>query len=404
MHRSFHIILTAILPFIIISCSAGPSSAQELKAQKVPRIVYEIYPDEWYNQQAQLWKKELERNPASEEAWYNYYNASRYARFEDIDAPSRKQRLQKIIDDMNRAIPNTYTSHLLTYWNDWNIQDMSHVRAAYKINPQRPDTYYPFISEAKIKGDQRRSVEFCKKLYASHDIAPWLLNYNYNTLMSADENAVLITNGDNDTYPAWVIQDALNIRSDVTILNLSLLQVEDYFKSQLKLKNIELNYNDIKQRALKKAASGAQDPRFRSLFFQEFFSELVTRYPGLPVYLALTVYKQHYQPFEDKMFLVGLAWRYNPQRFDNIALIKRNLESRYRLDYLQLDFYSEDFPGKNLAARIQLNYVAPIMVLAEHYQASGEHDKMAYWKKLALQLAREANSQEIIEKINQKFR
>ena len=64
--------------------------------------------------------------------------------------------------------------------------------------------------------------EFCEKLYESQDIAPGLVNYNYNVLMSTEQNAILFTNGDNDTYPPWMLQKAVGVREDVLILNMSI--------------------------------------------------------------------------------------------------------------------------------------------------------------------------------------
>lgn len=384
-------IKSALIGFFVVALAFAALSTQP---EQVRSINYELHPNEWYAQQARLWRAKIDKNPKNETAWQNYYNAVRYEDFVNtINTPEKKARLNEILEEMGRAIPDSYEYNYLMHKTKGNVQNVSYLKKAHQLRPDAIAPYYDLVVHYEITGEVKKVHEFYEKIYQSQDISPWLLNYNFNVLMSLEPNAILFTNGDNDTYPPRMLQEIKNIRPDVSIINISMSTETAYLDRMLADKGIKPNAKQIKKQAL-------ENGKFSLAKYVELVVKTVARLePNTPLYLALTVYPKYFESLKDSMYIIGLAYQYKNKRINNLEVIQENLENNFKVDYLQNDWYQELQKSAELRSRIEMNYLPPMLKLMEYYSEHGKRQDIQRWQGIATQIAENAGNETALKEI-----
>jgi hypothetical protein len=210
-----------------------------------------------------------------------------------------------------------------------------------------------------------------------------LYQWNYNVMQSTEEDAILITSGDNDTYPALVLQYAKGVRTDIAVMNNSLLGIKEYQ---------DRYFNEIGLPLMTRTDKDFDDWQK----YQQAIINHIRKYSKRPLYFAISALPYLYEPFKDEVYNVGMAYKWSEKKFDNIAVTKRNYEKKYFLDYLKLESHNDISQG--VVDLANANYLVSMLTLYNHYKES-EDPKAAEIKELIDRIAERNNVTEKVAQI-----
>jgi len=253
--------------------------------------------------------------------------------------------------------------------------------------------------------------------YHSHDRAGSYIasDYSYNLLQTCEKDGIIFTNGDNDTFPLWYLQEVEGLRKDVRVVNLSLLNTPWYIK-QLKHQEPRINIpmsdkaieqlqpiqweardmaipvpktvvNSLKSQITEKEAATLSERmifnlkptltvgthkliRVQDLMLLQILSANKWK---RPVYIAVTVARDGKIGLDNYLRMDGLAYKVRPYKSENIdpEILTTNLIDKYR--YRNLDDKSVFI---NLSStKLLQNYRSAFQQLAQHHIINNEIDK-----------------------------
>ncbi len=233
--------------------------------------------------------------------------------------------------------------------------------------------------------------------YESHDRSGNYVasDYSYNILQTCEQDGIIFTNGDNDTFPLWYLQEVEGVRKDVRVVNLSLLNTPWYIK-QLKNNEPKLDLGSLTDSKIEnlsvipweKQEVKISPPPYGDLPPLKWTLEPTIMGRGLrvqdimiwqiiesnrwqrPIYFAVTVSPDNKLGLDPYLQMEGLAFRVFPKRVPrvNAEALRHNLLEVYR--YRNLD--NPDVYFNENVKKLVSNYRSGFFQLAIQQLRSGD--------------------------------
>lgn len=383
MYKMKGILLQLFILFSFVTAAQQP--------QEILGIAKESKSTQFYKEQLKLWKSEIAKNPKDPNSWYQRYKAERaYIQKSEPDSWLNRKgevfaQLQKAIDESKKHIGGSYEYYIMQSINCIGEKANQFSQKAFEIDPERVETYEGLLIHYVVTFQEEKAEIIAKKMLEKNYYSNAILKWNYNALQTAAQKGIVITDGDMDAIPKWVLQFGQGTRRDVLVLNKWLLtDLEDYRKLVLK----KIDVSDIS-----KTKMDNDDPSF----YMNRMTVHLLKNSKRPIYLGCGTPKAFFKQFglENDMYLIGMFFQYSIKGMDNLAITIRNFENNYDLEYLFNNFqtHSDDVMTKQY---LNLAYLPGLVKLENHFKLVGDIQKAGYYNKLIIKIAEDSGRKDEI--------
>ncbi|MDD4857369.1 MAG: DUF2723 domain-containing protein, partial [Candidatus Krumholzibacteria bacterium] len=221
------------------------------------------------------------------------------------------------------------------------------------------------------------------KNYIAHDVG-------YNMLAGLEQDAIIFVNGDNDTYPLWYIQNVERYRTDVCIVQLSLLNTDWYIKQiRDREPKTPVTLTDDEIESLHPIALKDGGIAWNSdLMVQHIIQATAWK---RPIYFASTVPAERWSPYESYLEMQGIVRRLVPYKGGdqiNEFVLARNFDEIYRFrGVLTKGRLTDDSIYKDKTEReMFINFSVALVQLAQAKAMEGNYDEACRRTEVALRL------------------
>jgi tetratricopeptide (TPR) repeat protein len=311
------LLLSPLLVVLLVGSGQACSWTSDMPPH-VPRLVERALAHDEYLARAEAWRTYRKQHPGAGIAWVEEERALRYAHKLDFEQ-QRSMMRQAVEADPDCALAVDRLANLEfqhAVWGDGaDVQEAR--RLAERALALAPDDWQPHQTlwmMDVVSGDAEAAAQHMAACLDLGTYSSPLLDYAYNMLVTAAPDAIVFTNGDNDTFPLLALQARHGIRSDVRVVNLSMAAYPGYAKLTL--------HADDGSGPLTSAEIDALQDRTPSgtplghAVAREVARKVAEGDWAHPVYAAITV-ADVTSLFPNRLEMQGLLYRIRSQRVDD---------------------------------------------------------------------------------------
>ncbi len=353
--------ITGISIALAVACAAAGQATQQ-------QVVKEPYQGGWSVTSAapateagsdMLMERTPEERPVDVEWEFRELRQDRVnalARQQGVLSEADRKRYTQQAAAIGRSAPNSFEEHMAHFYAEFpSAASFQHLDRAFMRDQTREELIGPKLADALRRNHSMELTQWSRKMRDRGGIAPGLYSFADELLNSVEQDGILVTAGEMDTYPIVTRQYAEGRRRDVLVIDERLLVDPAY-----------------RQRVWERAKARGKVPGSEAGFLLELAVATDRQ-----LFLSPALGRDRIGLPQEELYVVGLALQYSAKHMDNIPKLERRWKEMSR---------SAD------AGPLSKNYLLPGVVLLKHYREQQNEEKAAAIQHELRQLAGQLNA------------